>query len=51
MMARRHWIAHRVDRNPMKGMGHHPVKSLSHPTVARWLDAVERFGQDILTRF
>ncbi len=51
MMSRRHWIAHRVDRNPKKGSGHHPVKSLSNLAVSRWIDAVERLGQEILSRF
>jgi hypothetical protein len=49
MMTRRHWIAHRVDRNPERGMGHHPVKSLSRTTVSRWIAAVEHFGKDVLS--
>jgi len=51
MMSRRHWIAHRVDGNPRKGSGHDPVKSLSNLAVSRWLEAVERLGQDVLSRF
>jgi hypothetical protein len=51
MMSRRHWIAHRVDRNPKKGSGQHPVKSLSNLAVSRWLEAVERLGLEILSRF
>ena len=51
MMSRRHWIAHRLDRNPRKGSGHHSVKSLSTLTVLRWIEAVERLGQNIHSRF
>jgi len=51
MMSRRHWIAHCLDRNPKKGSGHHRVKSLSILVVTRWIDAVERLGQDILSEF
>ena len=50
MMMRRHWIAHRADRNPKRGSGQHPVKSLSTSTVNRWLGAVERCSQDILSQ-
>jgi len=49
MMSRRHWIAHRLDRNPNRGSGHHSVKSLAGSTVVRWIQAVERLGQDILS--
>jgi hypothetical protein len=51
MMSRRHWIAHRLDRNPQTGSGHHSVKSLATSTVSRWIEAVELLGQDILSRF
>jgi hypothetical protein len=51
MMTRRHWIAHRADRNTRRGAGHHPTKSLPSLAVSRWIDAVEQFGQDILSRF
>ncbi len=50
MMARRHWIAHRADVNTMRGSGHHPVKSLATSAVSRWIDAVTRCGQDILSQ-
>jgi hypothetical protein len=50
LMSRRHWIAHRLDRNPYRGSGHHSVKSLSTGTVSLWIDAVERLGQDILSK-
>ena len=51
MMMRRHWIAHRADRNPEKGSGQHAAKSLSAQGVTRWINAVERCGQDILSQF
>jgi hypothetical protein len=46
MMARRHWIVHRADRNEMPGQGQHVAKSLSLTTVNRWRDAVRDFGAD-----
>jgi hypothetical protein len=49
MMARRHWIAHRADRNPSTGPGHHSARSLASSTVGRWADVVERLGNDILS--
>ena len=50
MMARRHWIAHRADRNLRKGPGHHPVTSLAIATVTYWMRTVERFGNELLSR-
>lgn len=50
LMSRRHWIAHRVDRNPKSGSGHHPVKSLSSQAISKWILAVELFGHDILSK-
>ena len=44
MMARRHQIAHRVDRNPATGAGHHQAVSLSRTTVDGWLETARRFG-------
>jgi hypothetical protein len=49
MMTRRHWIAHRADRNSTQGRGHHPVRSLARSTVTRWVDNVERLGDEILS--
>lgn len=49
MMSRRHWIAHRLDRNPKSGSGHHSVKSLSTVTVFQWVQAVDQLGQDIFS--
>jgi hypothetical protein len=50
MMTRRHWIAHRADRNPQRGPGHHQAKSLSNAVVAGWIETVERFGIGVLSR-
>jgi hypothetical protein len=48
MMNRRHWIAHRADRNQLSGPGHQPVRSISVSIVINWIEAVETFGQAIL---
>jgi hypothetical protein len=50
LMSRRHWIAHRLDRNPYRGSGHHSVKSLSTATVSLWIEAVQRLGRNILSK-
>jgi hypothetical protein len=50
MMSRRHWIAHRADRNTLRGSGHHSVKPLAGGLVSRWIEAVEKFGLDVLSR-
>ncbi len=51
LISRRHWVAHRVDRNPERGSGHHVVKSISSQSLSRWIQAVELFGRDILSKF
>ncbi len=48
MMARRHWIVHRADRNDAQGSGQHAARSLSPTTVETWLRAVEVFGRAVL---
>jgi hypothetical protein len=48
MMARRHWIVHRADRNDQGGSGQHHARSLGQATVQTWLDVVRAFGQDVL---
>ena len=48
MMARRHQIGHRLDRNQFRGRGHHRASSISKKIVEGWLEAVERFGVDLL---
>jgi hypothetical protein len=50
MMTRRHWIAHRADRNTSRGPGQHPVTSLSNAMIAHWMRTVERFGNELLSR-
>ncbi len=45
MMARRHWIVHRADRNDLPGRGHYEARSLDPTTVRRWRDAVRGFGE------
>jgi hypothetical protein len=51
LISRRHWIAHRVDRNPKRGSGHHPVKSISTQSLSKWIAAVAMFGTNVLSRF
>ena len=48
MMARRHWIVHRADRNQILGQGHHVTRSISRKNVQQWLNAVRDFGADFL---
>ncbi len=50
MMARRHLIVHRLDRNERMGRGHHPALSISRRNVSEWIDAVRYFGSAILGR-
>jgi len=50
MMKRRHWIAHRADRNPVAGPGHHRTLSLGYNLVRLWTASVETFGNDVITR-
>lgn len=44
MMARRHWIVHRADRNDIPGQGQYAVRSIAPTTVRKWRDAVRDFG-------
>jgi len=48
MMARRHWIVHRTDRNEVVGQGHHVTRSISRKNVQQWLSAVRDLGADFL---
>lgn len=50
MMARRHQIAHRVDRNRVTGTGHHQAVSLSSTTVEGWIETARRFGVFFIDR-
>ncbi|MDX9723981.1 MAG: hypothetical protein RBU37_24740 [Myxococcota bacterium] len=48
MMQRRHWIAHRADRNVRAGRGQHAAQHLADSTVAKWAKAVEDAGFTLL---
>ncbi len=48
MMNRRHWIAHRVDRNPRSGAGHQAARAISRSIVVTWIGSVEVLGTAIL---
>ncbi len=50
MMARRHQIGHRMDRNHLSGRGQHQARSISKKTVDDWIEAVETFGGEILAQ-
>lgn len=50
LMARRHWIVHRVDRNATTGRGQHPTQSLGVGTVQGWVKAVRGVGEAILAK-
>jgi hypothetical protein len=50
MMTRRHLIAHRADRNPMSGRGHHLAQSVSVPLVNGWTTVVDTFGKAVLSQ-
>jgi hypothetical protein len=43
LIARRHHIVHRADRNPRGGRGQHATQSLSPDTIEGWADAVVEF--------
>jgi hypothetical protein len=49
MMSRRHLIAHRVDRNLMRGRGQHAATSLSSSKATYRTAAVERLGHEVLS--
>jgi hypothetical protein len=48
LMSRRHWIAHRLDRNDVTGRGHHAALSIGKATIERWSSIVRRFGDELL---
>jgi hypothetical protein len=50
MMKRRHLIAHRADRNPMSGRGHHKAQSVGTRLVEDWTAVVDSFGRSILAK-
>jgi hypothetical protein len=47
LMSRRHWIAHRADRNTVTGPGHQSTLSISVTLVKKWIKGVERFGKEL----
>jgi hypothetical protein len=49
MMARRHHIVHRADKNESVGPGHYSAQSISHEQVAGWIDTTERFVAKVLS--
>lgn len=50
MIARRHLIVHRADSNENAGRGQHQARSISKSLVLRWVNVVERFGNEVLLR-
>jgi len=47
LMKRRHWIAHRADRNRQSGPGQHTAASLGKKQVQAWSALVAQIGQSI----
>ncbi len=47
LMKRRHWIVHRLDRNPASGRGHHAALPLSKAAVDRWARVIHDLGAAI----
>lgn len=50
MMRRRHLIAHRADRNPMSGKGHHLAQSIGTKLVEDWTTVVDTLGKAVLAK-
>jgi hypothetical protein len=48
LMKRRHWIAHRADRNPNSGQGQYVAQHLDVNTVTAWHSIVTTAGREIL---
>lgn len=48
MMRRRHWIAHRADRNPSSGRGHPTVQPLGRGLVEQWISLIDTFGRAVV---
>ena len=47
---RRHQIVHRAERDEQGGRGNHKVKSISVASVEKWIEAVEIFGNRVLSQ-
>lgn len=50
MIARRHQIVHRMDKNSLSGYGQHPARSLALKTVRGWKAAVAELAAIITTQ-
>lgn len=48
LMSRRHLIAHRADRNDLRGKGQHAANSIAKSMVVLWSTSVKDFGTAIL---
>ena len=48
LMARRHHIVHRIDRNDRPGRGHHRAKPINHGYVHHWRGVVSSFITEVL---
>lgn len=50
VMRRRHLIAHRLDRDEMRGRGRHGAGSISKALVERWINTVDTFARSVLAK-
>lgn len=50
LFKRRHHIVHQGDRNDEPGQGNHRARSISEWRVNRWIEAVNRLGNEFLDR-
>ena len=48
IMARRHLIVHRADRNEAGGQGNHRIKSIGVIQMMPWIEAVKNFASAVL---
>jgi hypothetical protein len=48
LIARRHNIVHRTDRDDTAGKGHHGTKSIGRQALLAWIAAVRSFGDAVL---
>ena len=48
MMKRRHWIAHRADKNPLTGKGQYLAQSLGKAVVEKWTKLLGIIGMNII---
>jgi RiboL-PSP-HEPN len=50
LMTRRHHIVHQADASNASGRGHHSARSIGRKAVHTWVESVEVFGDDLLSR-